>query len=124
MRANLVRAAFVLTVALVAALVLAGCGASAAANSQPVRTDRVEMPRSYKFSPAVIEVTAGTSVTWHNDDNFTHDVRLLDGSNWKSKPLVPGESVTYTFDKPGEYNYDCSFHPQDMKGKVIVVARG
>ncbi len=120
---NRARAAYLLVAALAAALVLAGCGASAAASGQPVQTNKVEMAKSYKFSPAVIQVTAGTTVTWNNDDNFTHDVRLLDGSNWKSKPLAPGDSTTYTFDKPGEYNYDCSFHPQDMKGKVIVVAK-
>ncbi len=120
---NRARAALLAVLALAAVLVLASCGPSAAANSQPVQTDKVEMAKSYKFSPPVIQVTAGTTVTWHNDDNFTHDVRLLDGSNWKSKPLAPGDSATYTFDKPGEYNYDCSFHPQDMKGKVIVIAR-
>ncbi len=121
--ASAIRAAVLFAVALVAALALAGCGTGAAASSQPVQTDRIEMPKSYKFVPAVIQVPAGTTVTWHNDDNFTHDVRLLDGSKWKSKPLAPGESATYTFDSPGEHDFDCSFHPHDMKGKVIVVAR-
>ena len=28
--------------------------------------------------------------------------------------------MTFTFDKPGTFKYDCSFHPQDMKGEVVV----
>ncbi len=97
----------------------AGC-ASTALSAAPVKTDHVEMPPSYKFSPTVIEVKAGTTVTWHNGDNFTHSVQLVPGG----KPLVaaPGQSVQITFDKPGVYDYICSFHPNDMKGKVIVDA--
>jgi plastocyanin len=67
----------------------------------------------------VIRVKAGTTVTWHNDDNFTHSV-FVNGSNDQPKVAQPGESVQLTFDKPGEYNYICTFHPNDMKGKVIV----
>ncbi len=112
---------FVLLLTLVG---LAGLGlgcAPSALSAAPVMTDHVEMPKSYKFSPAVIEVEAGTTVTWHNDDNFTHSVQLMPGG----KPLIaqPGQSVHITFDKPGEYNYICTFHPNDMKGKVIVVAK-
>ncbi len=103
--------------ALLLAVASAGC-ASNTANAAPVKTDHVEMPPSYKFSPTVIEVKAGTTVTWHNGDNFTHSVELLPNG----KPLVaaPGQSVQITFDKPGQYDYICSFHPNDMKGKVIV----
>ena len=39
---------------------------------QPGRDDSVDLPKSYKFAPAAITVTAGTTVTWTNDDNFTH----------------------------------------------------
>jgi plastocyanin len=56
-------------------------------------------------------------VTWTNDDNFSHSVRI-EGA----EPLVmkPGESVQHTFDAPGTFKYDCSFHPQNMKGEVVV----
>jgi plastocyanin len=33
--------------------------------------------------------------------------------------MKPGEHVTQMFDTPGTYQY-CSFHPQDMKGTVVV----
>ena len=101
-------------------LVGAGGCASSALSAAPVKTNHVEMPPSYKFSPEVVEVKAGTTVTWHNSDNFTHSVKLLpDG---KALVAAPGQSVQITFDKPGVYDYTCSFHPHDMQGRVIVVA--
>lgn len=95
-----------------------GC-ATAASASVPVATNKVDLPRSYLFSPAAIAVSAGTTVTWTNDDQFTHSVRLLP-SNEVLGILKPGESLTHTFTAPGVYQYDCSFHPQDMKGTVTV----
>lgn len=105
----------------VAALTLflaVGC-ASAATAAGPVATNKVDLPRSYIFSPAAIGVRAGTTVTWTNDDQFTHSVRLLP-SNEVLGILKPGESLTHTFTSPGIYRYDCSFHPQNMKGTVTV----
>lgn len=101
-------------------LAIMGCAGPAAAN--PVSTTRVEMPPSYRFDPTAIQVPVGATVTWHNGDNFTHSVHLLDGSN-VDKVARPGESVTITFAKAGTYRYECSFHPHDMKGEVVVVAR-
>ncbi len=99
---------------------LLGCAATSSAAAPPVETNKVEMPPSYRFDPPVIQVRVGTTVTWHNSDNFTHDVHLLGDINWHSEPLHPGGSATYTFTKPGTYPYVCDFHSQDMKGTVIV----
>jgi plastocyanin len=100
------------------ALAAIGCSSSGAAgNASPVATTSVDLPKSYKFAPAAITVVAGSTVTWTNDDNFTHSVRIEGGT-----PMVikPGEKTTFTFDTPGTFKYDCSFHPQDMKGAVVV----
>jgi plastocyanin len=105
---------------LVLVLGLAGCASPAAAN--PVDTSHVEMPPSYLFSPSVVRVPVGTTVTWQNRDNFTHSVHLLDGSD-VDKVARPGESVSIRFDKTGTYRYECSFHAQQMKGEVEVVER-
>lgn len=101
-----------------AVLALSAC-AGTTAEADPVATNEVDLPPSYKFVPEAITVPAGTEVTWTNNDNFTHSVRLLDDGG---DVLIakPGESVTHTFEGPGEHHYDCSFHPQDMKGMVIV----
>ena len=100
------------------ALVLAACGVTPSAG--PVATDRVNLPPSYLFSPAAITVRTGTTVTWANHDNFTHSVRLIDLSDQVVGVMHPGQSVRFTFDRAGTYHYDCSFHPQNMKGTVIV----
>ena len=100
------------------AFAVAACSASAAPAARP-QTDHVDLPRSYLFSPAEIEVKAGTTVTWTNSDQFTHSVRLLDTNNVVGV-MAPGASVSFTFATAGTYRYDCSFHPQNMKGTVVV----
>jgi len=113
------RSTYVVGPLLGAALLLSGCASQAAA--EPVATDHVDMPPSYKFVPEAITVVDGTTVTWTNSDNFTHSVRLIDDGG-DVMVVKPGESVSYTFTGVGEHKYDCSFHPQDMKGVVIVTA--
>jgi plastocyanin len=85
----------------------------------PVRTTTVELPKSYKYDPAVIEVKAGDVVTWTNNDDFPHTVRLRDGSD-VNRQLGVGNNTSIRFDSPGVHSYDCALHPTQMKGKVIV----
>jgi plastocyanin len=106
--------------ALVATLLLSGCASSsrAASSAPPAQTARVDMPPSYRFEPASIAVKAGTAVTWTNSDNFTHSVQV-DGTT-DVRVVKPGESTQITFDKAGTYTYVCTFHPQNMRGTVVV----
>jgi plastocyanin len=99
-----------------AALVAAGCAASGE-SSAPVATTEVEMVKSYRFDPKVIEIEAGDTVTWTNEDNFTHTVQL-DGQ--EDHEVGKGESVSITFATRGTYGYVCTLHSQDMDGEVIV----
>ncbi len=115
------RAVLTISLLLVAGMLL-GCAATSSASQEAVETNKVEMPPSYLFQPSTIKVTAGATVTWHNSDNFTHDVHLMGPINWHSDPLKPGDSTTYTFTQPGVYPYLCDFHPNDMKGTVTVVS--
>lgn len=98
-------------------VLVAGCAAEAPA--EPVATNKVDLPRSYRFFPEVIIVADGTTVTWTNSDQFTHNVRLLDDGG-ELLTMRPGESASFTFTGPGEHRYDCSFHPNDMSGVVLV----
>ena len=111
MRPQAAAAALLLTV------FIAAC--SAGADTEPVATNVVDLPRSYRFAPEVISVDAGTMVTWTNNDQFSHSVRLLDDGG-DILTMAPGESVTFTFEGPGRHRYDCSFHPHDMSGVVVV----
>ena len=99
-----------------AALFAAGCGGSGDA-AEPVAATEVQMVKSYRFDPKVIEIEAGGTVTWTNEDNFTHTVQV-DGQ--EDHRVERGESVEITFDEPGTYHYVCTLHRQDMDGEVIV----
>jgi plastocyanin len=105
-------------VALALLVALASCGGSGP-EAAPVRTDTVDLPKSYRFEPEVIEVDRGTTVTWTNHDDFPHNVHLLDGSD-REESLPVGGSATITFPDPGTVEYECSLHPQQMQGTVIV----
>jgi plastocyanin len=96
--------------------VAAGCGGSNE-SSEPVATTEVTMAKSYRFEPKTIEIEAGQSVTWTNDDNFTHTVQV---DSQEDHEVGQGESVSITFDAPGTYHYVCTLHRQDMDGEVIV----
>lgn len=106
---------------LAGALMVLMVACAPAGPTAPVATNQVKMAKSYRFDPPVIKVKAGATVTWVNDDNFTHDVRFTRGpAQFHSPPLRPGERTSFTFTQPGEYEYECTFHPQNMKGKVVV----
>jgi plastocyanin len=114
--------AFVLIVAV--GIAIAACGSTPGASAQgPVATTHVDLPKSYKFAPVAIVVTTGATVTWTNSDNFTHSVKF-DGDASPGAVMKPGASTTRTFATPGTYPYVCAFHPQDMKGTVVVTAPG
>ncbi|HVR89222.1 MAG TPA: cytochrome P460 family protein [Candidatus Limnocylindria bacterium] len=73
------------------------------------------------FFPNAITVAAGTTVKWINSqvDKIDHTVASADGSI-SSGPLKPGDSFSFTFTKPGTYQYFCSVHPDQMKARVEV----
>src|SRR5215510_1435242 len=73
---------------------------------------------NFSFSPATLEVKAGTRVTWTNADDIPHTV-VSDDKIFKSKALDTDEKFSFTFDKPGTYPYFCSLHPK-MTAKVVV----
>ena len=104
-----------LPAAAAAVLFAAGCGSGE--SSEPVATTEVQMVKSYRFDPKVIEVRAGDTVTWTNEDNFTHTVEVHGQDDHK---VEQGESVEITFGEPGTYDYVCTLHSQDMDGTVIV----
>jgi len=107
--------AVVLAVALAAILAAAGCGGGE--SSEPVATTEVAMAKSYRFDPKTIQIDAGETVTWTNEDNFTHTVQV-DGQ--EDHKVERGESVSVAFETPGTYHYVCTLHSQDMEGEVIV----
>jgi len=72
---------------------------------------------NFVFVPVQLTVKVGQTVTWTNRDDIPHTV-VSDGA-FKSKAMDTDEKFSYTFAKPGTYNYFCSIHPK-MIGKVVV----
>jgi plastocyanin len=70
------------------------------------------------FDPPQINVPAGSTVSWTNDDSIQHTV-TSDQGFFDAGPISPGNTFDNTFDKPGEFGYHCAIHPF-MTGVVIV----
>jgi plastocyanin len=105
----------------VLALALPACSddAGGGPTGEPVQTNQVDLPKSYRFEPPAVLVDAGTEVTWTNNDDFPHNVTLLDGSDLTIDLPVGGRG-SHTFEEPGTVDYECSLHPQQMQGTVTV----
>ncbi|HEV8401043.1 MAG TPA: cupredoxin family copper-binding protein [Gemmatimonadales bacterium] len=74
--------------------------------------------RTMAFAPTNIEIAAGATIRWTNDDQLVHTVTADDGS-WDSGEIAPGRTWRHTFDRPGTYAFHCTPHPF-MKGVVVV----
>jgi plastocyanin len=74
---------------------------------------------NFSFTPAQLEIPAGTEVTWINKDDVPHTVVSDDHKSFKSRALDTDEKFSFTFSTPGTYDYFCSVHPK-MVGKIVV----
>ena len=77
---------------------------------------------NFAFAPATLTVTAGTTVTWKNDDDSPHRIGDKNGT-FKSAALDTDDTFSHTFAAPGEYPYICTIHPY-MVGTIIVKPAG
>ena len=82
------------------------------------------------YSPKVVQVTPGTTVTWINEDVFSYLAGEFSGihnvvsvgeppERFVSQMMAHGEEFSFTFELEGEYDYICTPHPY-MEGRVIV----
>ena len=128
--------AIFLVLLVVSALLIAGCSSKQETSSEtqvsePVVANKGDekgvsaggeaasvIIKNFKFVPSEIKVKAGTKITWRNEDSVAHTVESKDGT-LTSDNLESGDTVTFTFDKPGRIDYICGIHPS-MKGAVII----
>jgi plastocyanin len=114
--------ALLVPVVLAATVVLAGCGGGGGgggggADAAPVTGVTEVAAKDNRFTPAAIQVPAGTEVTWRFEDGFVpHDVKA-DGFS-SGEPRRKG-TFTHTFAQPGTYAYHCTVH-DGMTGRVVV----
>ena len=118
MRARLVNIAFL--VLLAASITVAGVTARAADSSPAPSASAIFVDiRDYHYYPPSVTIKPGQTVQWRNDDlQVAHTIsstkNLFDSGN-----MDRGVVYSYTFTKPGKYEYSCRYHPY-MMGTVIV----
>ena len=73
-----------------------------------------------EFIPKTLTVKTNTKVIWTNWhlNSPDHTVISNDGL-FESGTLTVGDTFSYIFKEPGEYDYRCTFHSY-MKGTIIV----
>src|SRR5918996_572969 len=116
------------TIVAIAALVIpiasagaGGSGGSCMGNAAhtDARSDTVEM-KDNCFGPTVARINTGETVTFVNVDAAAHTVGGVNGTFGDPyAEIVPGDEVSFTFDRDGVYPYACLFHP-GMAGAVVV----
>jgi len=75
--------------------------------------------KNFSFQPSTLTVSAGTTVTWENQDSAPHTVSSDAQGLFDSGNLASGEEFSFTFSTPGSYGYHCKIHP-GMKGTIVV----
>jgi plastocyanin len=75
--------------------------------------------RDFAYSPNPIEIAAGDTVTWTNQDEVPHTATGEDRDVLQSGTISPGASFSQVFPEAGEFGYFCEFHP-NMTGTVVV----
>jgi plastocyanin len=104
---------FVSIVIMTAAILLAtGARHVVAAGDTAVKID------NFSFGPSSVTVPVGTTLTWTNRDDVPHVVASVDNL-FKSKALDTDDHFSFTFTKPGTYEYFCAIHPK-MTAKIVV----
>ncbi|MFL6393927.1 MAG: cupredoxin domain-containing protein [Nitrososphaeraceae archaeon] len=80
---------------------------------------------SKTYDPSPLTITRGTMVVWTNKDSSLHTVTSglpeqgSVGDLFDSGIISLEKTFSYTFDKPGTFDYSCTLHPF-MHGQVIV----
>ena len=101
-------------------IMVVGVIAFSGCTQQPESSDTILIQNS-TFNPNPIHVKAGAEVAWTNQDDNPHKI-VSDTGDFESPTLNKGDTFTYTFNKPGEYNYHDGINTS-MKGKVIIENR-
>ncbi len=71
------------------------------------------------FTPTVLHVQPGDTVTFVNRDSFEHVLSAANGGWALTNRIGQGQSFSYRFSSPGIFPYTCYLHP-GMSGAVVV----
>ncbi len=92
-------------------------------------TTLVAMTNADRFSPAVLSVPVGATITWTNRDTDAHTVTFMGSGfgmgnhgmmgNGANTVVSAGATYQLTFTTTGVFHYWCQYH-QGMVGEIIV----
>ncbi len=122
-RRRIVSVLAVLTAVVVLVSCRGGKGTDAYGERSPVEVTgssvTVEM-KDIRFQPQGIRVKPGTTVRWVNEDAVLHNIRQVESVFLSQDVMKEGDTFSFTFDTPGKYRYQCTYHHPNMNGVVIV----
>ena len=106
---------FAFALGLATAGLLASCGGSTSAGGELgaglPSSVTVNIPKADRFEPFLVEMAAGGTVTFTNNDTDAHTVVSMPTDPVDFLIVVPpGKSVKKTFTQPGIYGYYCNIH--------------
>ena len=84
--------------------------ALAAVSPATAATTKTVSIKRAAFSPATVNIVAGDSIRWRNDDTQNHQVVSTTGA-FASPVLSRGKTYTFRFDVAGTYQYRNALHP-------------
>jgi plastocyanin len=76
----------------------------------------------FAFEPTSLSVSRGDTIAVTNEGEATHTFTVEEGEEHLiDQELAPGDSADVTVDiEPGEYEFYCEFHPEEMTGTLTV----
>lgn len=74
--------------------------------------------QNLSFTPSVIRVKPGQTITWINRDDFVHTA-TANNKRFDTGTVAPGQRAQIAFEETGTFPYHCTPHPF-MKASVIV----
>jgi len=83
-----------------------------------LKTWVIVLIKDFAFSPNVVSIPVGGSVTFKNLDSAAHTATDTQGA-FDSGNLDTGKSFTFTFKKAGIYKYVCTYHAS-MRATIAV----
>ena len=121
-RRRLVATALVLT-----SLVLGACGddddGGGSGSTTSADDGNAVAIEDFTFKPGDLEVAAGTTVTFTNEDGFAHTATAKDpaakAGGFDSGNLEQDAVFEHTFEEAGTYEYLCAIH-NSMTGTITV----
>ena len=91
-----------------------------ALSAPALATDVTVRQKNKTFSAQTVQVKAGQSIVFANDDTVTHNVySITKGLEFEIKTQEPGKADAVKFDRAGVVLVECAIHPK-MKLNVHV----